>query len=573
MNESTLFKNLWLDINKLRIHFLTALVLYVPITILNVMQPVIIGWAVYEVMSSSAHSSVSLYGIIFLATVCALALCEYSQSYLLQKVGQTFIKDIRQKAFKKVQQLPVGFLDTMPLGKLLTRLTNDAESVMEMFSMGAVQIIGDCLFLGGTFVMLFFVDIKLSLVTSLLVPILALALYAFRFWSLRSYKKVREVLSSVNGFLAEYLSGLSVVQMSGRLRDIHRQFTQLNQQYLLANREAILIDAALFSFVDFMSYLGAALIVFAAFKLDYTSPLHLGILVAFIEALSRFFQPIREFSNRYLIFQSAVVSLERIYEMNSWPSENLVAGKKAVFSKEIEFSHVGFAYKEGEPVLHDVSFKVPRGQKVALVGRTGAGKSSVIKLLNRFYPPTKGTIFFDGHDIHEYSLASLRDVISVVPQEIFLFKGTVRDNLLFAKEVSEGSLWDALKLVQLEDVVRARGGLESIIEAGGVNWSLGERSLLALARALIKDPPILMLDEAYASVDSLTEKRLQMAIKNLLKDRTSVVIAHRLSTVVDCDTILVFHEGRIVEQGRHQELVAKRGVYANLIKSQEFGFS
>lgn len=570
MNESKLFRSLWRDLNSLRLYFLAALMLYVPITILSVMQPVIIGWAVYEVMLSSAHTSLMMYGMIFLATVCALALCEYSQSYLLQKVGQTFIKDLRQKAFIKVQQLPVGFFDTMPLGKLLTRLTNDAESVMEMFSMGAVQIVGDCLFLFGTFIMLFFVDIKLSLVTSLLLPVLALALYAFRWWSLISYKKVREVLSSLNGFLSEYLSGLSVVQMNGRLNDTHRNFSALNQQYLRANREAIFIDAALFSFVDFMSYCGAALIIFAAFSLDYNSPLRLGILVAFIEALSRFFQPIREFSNRYLIFQSAMVSLGRIYEMNSWPSEDLRAGKKATFAQEIEFSHVGFSYKEHEPVLHDVSFRVAHGQKVALVGRTGAGKSSVIKLLNRFYRPTEGTIRLDGKDINDFSLDSLRDVISVVPQEVFLFKGTVRDNLLFAKEVSDEDIWHALRLVQLEDVVRARGGLLGSIEAGGVNWSLGERSLLALARALIKDPPILMLDEAYASVDSLTERRLQIAIKNLLKDRTSLVIAHRLSTVVDCDTILVFHEGRIVEQGRHQELVAKQGIYANLVKTQEF---
>jgi ATP-binding cassette subfamily B protein len=375
-------------------------------------------------------------------------------------------------------------------------------------------------------------------------------------------------LSNINGYLQEYLSGMPTVQLTNQVKTAHVEFQRQNRDYLQANRQAIILDAAIYSFVDALSYLASALVLWGAFNMQSSHALSLGILVAFLEALARFFQPIRELSNRYAIFQSALVSLERIYELLTWPEESDILGKSLLpFVHDVEFKHVSFAYHAKEPVLKDVSFILRRGERVALVGPTGAGKSTVIKLLNRFYPVTTGEILIDGQNINTLPLSATRRLISVVPQEGFLFQGTLEDNLNFGHvNASEEELWHALSLVQLSDVIQKRGGLQAMVETRGQNFSLGERQLLAIARALVCNPPILILDEATASIDTSTEKRLQVAIKELLKKRTALVIAHRLTTILDADRVLVFHRGSIVEEGTHQTLMKRqKGIYAGLI--------
>ncbi len=312
---------------------------------------------------------------------------------MVQKSGLILVANLRQKAFEKIQRLQMGFLDRTPVGHVLTRLINDAESVVEMFSMGAVQIFADSLFLVGTFVMLFLVDIQLTLYSALVLPILSIGIYIFRFFMKKAYVRVREVLSSLNSFLQEYFSGMATVQISGRTLGIHKEFETQNQEYLLANRQALFLDAAIYSFVDAVSYMASALVLFGAFNMELNHTLTLGVLVAFIEALSRFFQPVRELSNRYTIFQSALVSLERFYKLFDWPEEkdsNLVSSGS--FNQKIEFHDVSFSYRSGEPVLSHVSFTLTKGTRIALVGHTGSGKSTVVKLLNRFYPVDSGAI-------------------------------------------------------------------------------------------------------------------------------------------------------------------------------------
>jgi ATP-binding cassette subfamily B protein len=499
-----------------------------------------------------------------------LGAAEMGQGYCLQITGQRFVAYLRKMAFQKLQRLSMAFLDMNPIGKLMTRMSNDAESVAEMFSMGAVQIIGDLFFLAGTLIMLFIVDIKLSLYAALIFPFLALGIYLFRHYTKKAFLEVRTSLSNLNIFLEEYLSGIATVQMAGQLKNVQDEFSKRNDQYLWSNSHAVFLDAAVYSFVDAMSYIASALVLWGAFRLKLEDALSLGVLIAFIEALTRFFQPLREISNRYAIFQSALVSLNRIYELFSWPEEHSPKLQfKDSFNQSIEFKNVSFSYKaEGPPVLKNISFILSKGQHIALVGQTGAGKSSVFKLLSRFYPVSQGAILIDGQDLNELSLLESRKLISAVPQEIFLFQGTLRENLRFGNELaSDSEIWQALKAVQMFDVVTNKGGLDLMLEAKGKNFSHGERQLLAFARTLLVDPPILILDEATASVDRRTEKKLKEATEELLKKRTALIIAHRLSTVEKADCILVFQHGQIIEEGTHQSLLAKSGSYALLYRS------
>jgi ATP-binding cassette subfamily B multidrug efflux pump len=563
MNDQSFIKSLLRDLMPAKKFLFLGILLYIPVTFLSVIQPMIIGVAVQNMLNTG--NAILLYSLLFFLSSLMLALCELLQGYFLQLVGQKLVFDLRKRAFSKVQKLSMGFLDSMPVGKLLTRLLNDPESVGELFSMGAVQIVADSLFLLGTLIMLFMVDIKLSLYASLSLPFLAIGIYFFRYFIKITYIKAREVLSNLNGYLQEYLSGIATVQLSGRLTDIQKDLQKHNQIYLETNQRAIFLDAAVYSFIDAISYIACALVLWGGFNLRLEHALSLGILVAFLEALSRFFQPMRDFSNRYAILQSALVSLDRIYQLFLWPEEidnNYGAIK---FNEQIQFDHVSFAYPNGA-ALKDISFTIKKFERIALVGHTGAGKSTVIKLLNRFYKVNSGRILIDGKNIDSYSLEETRRLISVVPQEIFLFHGTLRENLAFGKaNASDEELWHALELVQMADFIRLKGGLKSQVLAKGQNFSQGERQLLAIGRAIVTDPPILILDEATASVDTRTEKRLQEATKALLKNRTALVIAHKLSTIMDADRILVFKEGQLVEEGTHDELL-KQNLYSSMSK-------
>ncbi len=575
MSDRHLLQKMLADLSPERWLLLIGIILYLPLTFFSIVQPLVIGYAVSHAMGENASTSVASFSALFLLVVALLAIVELSQGLCLQLVGQKFVERLRQKAFDKVQRLPLGFLDTTPLGKILTRLTNDAESVAELFSLGAIQIVGDLLFLFGTFLMLFFVDLKLSFYSLLILPVLVIGIHFFRIWTKSAFIRIRAVLSNLNGFLQEYLSGMSTIQIAGRMASTKKDFDEFNQHYLSVNRQAIFLEASAYSFVDALSYCASAIVLWGAFTIQQEEALSLGIVVAFLEALSRFFQPIRELSNRYTIFQSALVSLDRIYQLLDWPEEDHTkAGSGASFNHAINFNHVSFSYQNGDKVLKDISFTLKKGEHIALVGHTGAGKSTVIKLLHRFYEPSAGEILVDAKNIHELSLGQLRTLISVVPQEVFLFQGNVLENLTFGNDkASDEQIWHALKVVQMEEAIRLRGGLLAPVEAKGQNFSLGERQLLAFARALIANPPVIVLDEATASVDKMTEQRLQYATKELLKNRTALIIAHRLSTIAEADRILVFEQGEIVEEGNHQHLLEKAGIYARYIYLQRQVFS
>ena len=556
--------------------FVFAVVLYLPLTALAVLQPLVIGRAVDDGFRHADVAAVTKWAGVFVALVAGRAVVEGVQGLLMQALGQGAVRRMRVRLFQKLQRLPLSFFDRQPLGKLMTRVTNDTESVAELFSSGAVSLVGDALYLAGTIVMLFAVDVELSLASLVVLPPLAIGVQWVRKQSKVAFGRVRTALSQMNATLQELLSGMSIVQLFARVDESAARLEKENAAYTLANKDAIFLDAGIYSFVDSISVIAIAITLGAAHAIgvagvDVDGALSIGVLVAFIDALGRFFLPIRELSNKTTIIQSALVAADRIVELEDEPEPITCPPNPvdAVFARELRFDDVHFAYDGGPPVLRGLSFTVRKGERVALVGHTGTGKSTVVKLVPRLYDVTAGRILVDDVDVRAFDPRALRRLTTAVPQDTFLFQGTIRDNLRFgAPDADDDRLLAAARACCADDVIDRHGGLDGTVSERGQSLSLGERQLLALTRALVSDPPIVILDEATASVDRETERRLQLAQEKLIAGRTAVIVAHRLSTIERCDRILLMHEGRVLEEGTHDELVSKGGRYAALVELQ-----
>jgi ATP-binding cassette subfamily B protein len=571
MEDWALIKRLARELLPHRSVFVLAVLLYAPLTAAQIVQPLFIGYVVDQGFRHKDMGPVTLWAGLFMLSVASRGVIEMAQLWLMQRMGQQAVKALRNKLFAKIQRLPMAYFDRMPLGKVMTRVTNDTESVAELFSSGAVSIVGDLLFLLGTLGMLLFVDVKLSLSTILVLPFLVAGVQWFRKKSRVAFGRVRTALSTMNATLQEQLSGMAIVQLFAQGPRMRAKFEDENQAYMLANREAIALDAGVFAFVDALGTIAIAVALAAGSLLHDTSGLTIGILVTFIEALGRFFFPIRELSNKTTVIQSALVAAERIVELEEEPEPIVApaAPKAASFARELRFVDVRFRYGGGPEVLKGVTFAVKKGQRVAVVGHTGAGKSTVIKLVPRLYDVTGGRIEIDDVDIRDMDPGALRKLTTAVPQDVFLFSGTLRENLAYGRPgARDDELIAAVKACQAEPVLEKHGGLDGKVSERGQNLSLGERQLLALARALVTDPPILILDEATASVDRQTERRLQQATERLIEGRTALIVAHRLSTIERCDRIFVLHQGELVEEGTHAELLAKGGIYATYVDLQ-----
>lgn len=560
--------------------FIIALILYAPILGARVSAPLVIKNIVDDGMNAKDLGAVTMWAGIFVGLVAMQACIEMFQLFIMQKMGQRAVRRLRNRLFAKIQRLPMSYFDRMPLGRVMTRVTNDVESLAELFSSGAVQIIGDILYLVGTLVILFVTDVKLSFAAVAVLPILAIGVQLFRVRAREAFRRVRSLLSGINASLQEHLTGMGVVQMFDQPRRVRAAFAEDNRGFMLANREAIALDAGVYAFVDAMSTVAIAIVLLVGAGLQNEGLLTLGVLVMFVDAMSRFFMPIRELSNKYTVIQSAFASSERIFELEDTEEAILEVEnpKPATFEKELAFEDVRFAYGDGPDILRGLSFTVRKGERVAIVGHTGAGKSTIVKMVNRMYDVTDGAIRADGVDIREVDLSGLRQLSVAVPQDVFLFSGTLRENLTFGRpDVSEERLMAAIADCQAEPLLRRlipdgaplEEALSAVVKERGQNFSLGERQLLALVRALVCDPPILILDEATASVDRDTERRLQMATERLMQGRTALIVAHRLSTIESCDRILVLHQGVVVEEGSHAELLALDGRYAALVALQQ----
>jgi ATP-binding cassette, subfamily B, multidrug efflux pump len=551
--------------------FALAVVLYVPLTAAQIVQPLFIGFAVDEGFREKAMGPVLFWAGAYMVSVAVRAIVEMGQLFLMQRMGQQAVRQLRVKLFAKIQRLPMAYFDRMPLGKVMTRVTNDTESVAELFSSGAVSIVGDLLFLAGTLVMLFVIDVPLSLATLAVIPVLALGVQWFRKRARVAFGRVRNALSQMNATLQEQLSGMAILQLFAQGPRMREKFEAENRAYMIANREAIALDAGVYAFVDAIGTIAVAAALWAGGFLHGKDALSIGVVVTFIEALGRFFLPIRELSNKTTVIQSALVSAERIVDLENEeePIQAPAAPRAATFSHALRFEDVRFRYLNGPEVLKGVSFTVEKGQRAAVVGHTGAGKSTVVKLVPRLYDVSSGRITIDDVDIRDMDPRALRRLTTAVPQDVFLFSGTLRDNLAFGRpDATDDEVMRAVRACQAEHVVDKHGGLDGKVTERGQNLSLGERQLLALARALVTDPPILILDEATASVDRQTERRLQAATERLIEGRTALIVAHRLSTIERCDRIFVLHQGELVEEGTHAALIARGGVYATYVELQ-----
>lgn len=510
-----------------------------------------------------------LWCLVLVATFAAL----WRQGYLLQTLGQRVLADLRREVFARLQRLDLAYFDRTPVGRLVTRVTTDIDSLNELFTAGIVSIVGDLLLLVGIAAVLFALDWRLALAAFAILPLLAALTHWFKLRARRSFREVRVEVARLAAFLQEHLAGMSIVQLFGREAAALGEFRGINRAHRDANVRGIFYYAVYFPGVELLTAVGLALILGFGGARSLAGAVSIGALVAFLQYAQRFYQPLADLSEKYNVLQQAMASSERVFELLDTPAT--IASPADGYAPEsvrgeIEFERVGFAYRVGEPVLADISFRVEPGETIAVVGATGAGKSTLANLLMRFYDVTAGEVRLDGVDVRRWRLEALRRAVGLVLQDVFLFAGTIADNLrLGERDFSEARLRAAARDAEaLGFVERLPGGLAAEVRERGAGLSTGEKQLLAFARALSFDPPVLVLDEATASVDTETERRIQTALERLVAGRTSLVIAHRLSTVQRADRILVLHHGRLAEAGTHRELLARDGLYRRLYELQ-----
>src|SRR5437660_348683 len=495
----------------------------------------------------------------------------YFQSVLLNSIGQYVMFDLRKQIYDKLQHQEVAYYDRNPVGRIMTRLTADVDALNELFTSGVTDLLGDLVMIVAIIAMMVWKDARLTLVTLLTVPLLFIATTWFRKGARRGFDMVRTRIARIFAFLQEHVSGAQTVQIFNAEAKSLTRFAKINDEHRKANIDTIFYYAVFFPLVDFIGAVGIALIIWYGGYRVMQSALSLGGLVAFIQYSGFLFQPIRDISDKYNVLQGAVVASHRIFKALDLPiliTSPQTPLKKGRAEGRIEFENVWFAYHEEEWVLKDVSFTVQPGQSVALVGHTGSGKTTITNLLTRFDDVQKGRILLDGVDVRDWDLQSLRENFAVVLQDIFLFTGTVESNIRLGREdiSDERVRWAASEVRADRFIERLPETYKSEVRERGAGLSVGQKQLISFARALAFDPALLILDEATSSIDTETEQLIQEAIGRVMRDRTSVIVAHRLSTIQRADRIIVMHHGELREQGTHQELLALHGLYWKLYK-------
>jgi|HubBroStandDraft_2_1064218.scaffolds.fasta_scaffold00316_3 ATP-binding cassette subfamily B multidrug efflux pump len=535
---------------------------------------------------SEAWRGVIFVSVVYLAVLIFDFLAQYVQIRIMQRVGQQTMYDMRTEIFGHLQRLPMSYFDRNPVGRLMTRVTTDVDALNDLFAAGVVTMINDFFLLVVMAGLLFKIDSKLAVDALAVLPFILLVTMVFRKFVRDANRRIRTAIARINSFLQEYISGMAVVQLFNREQKAREEFSRRNKDNMLAWRDAILAYALFYPAVEFLSFATIALIYWAGGNRVLSSGITLGVLIAFTMFAQRFFRPIQDLSEKFNILQSAMAASERIFKLLDEPF-SIESSPNAIKLEsprgEIEFRNVWFSYRNVEEpndedwVLRDVSFRIRPGQSFAIVGHTGAGKTTLISLLLRFYDIQRGQILLDGKDIRLLDLQDLRKQFGIVLQDPFLFTGSIESNVrLGTTGISREAVERALDQIGLGDYVQSLPeGVQTEVNERGSTLSVGQRQLISFARALAHNPRFLILDEATSSVDTKTELLIRDAVERLLSGRTALVIAHRLSTVQHADRILVFHKGRLREQGAHQELLAQRGIYYRLYqlqyKEQELG--
>ncbi|HEY6906499.1 MAG TPA: ABC transporter ATP-binding protein [Ignavibacteriaceae bacterium] len=571
--DSKLMKRLLGYIKPYRKYVIFAILMNIVVASLIPLRPYLTKIAVDNYISRSDYHGLLMISLVLLVILLFQSVIQYYLTYFTQYLGQKTLYDLRTQLFQHTQKLALRFFDRTPIGRIVTRTTNDVEALSELFSSGIVMIFSDVFNIVWILVFMFYMDVRLSLVTLSVFPVLIYGTFLFRKKARESYRDVRLHLARLNSYMQEHVTGMNVVQIFRKEKDELKRFLSINSDYRAANIKSVFYYAIFYPGVEILSSIAIGLIIWYGGGEIIQTTLTIGTIFAFLQFTEMFFRPIRDLSEKYNIMQTAMASSERIFKLLD--NQTFVKNpdnpvKLENVNGEIEFKDVCFAYNDDEYVLKNISFKINAGETVAIVGHTGAGKTSIINTLSRFYDIQKGAIMLDGIDIKTMDKRELRKHISIVLQDVFLFSGTIKTNINmnnndipFEKVVNAAKMVGADKFIDL----LPRKYDEEVKERGST-LSVGQKQLISFARALAYDPKILVLDEATSSVDTETEILIQRAIEKLLVGRTAIVIAHRLSTIQSADKIIVIHKGEIRETGNHQELLAKRGIYYKLYQLQ-----
>lgn len=562
--------------------FLISICLILSVSAFSLARPYIVKTAIDDYITpviegkaetEHALAGVSRMSLIFLLLILAEFAFGYLQTYILQSTGKKIIMNLRSRVFNHIQKLPVAWFDKNPVGRIVTRVTNDTEALNEMYTDVVVSFIQDIFVMAGVIVLMLSMHTGLTLISLAVVPLMATAAILFRKTARKVFGTIRTRLAVINAFLAEHISGMKIIQVFNMQKNKMNEFDKVNRDYLEANNRMIAVFGIFRPFMDIISSLSLALLLWAGGGNILSGFMELGTLYAFINYTNRFFQPIMDLTEKYNTMQSSLVSSDRIFSLLDEAAEPGPEGQPVVLDKvngRIEFKNVWFAYTGENWVLKDVSFVIEPGQSVAFVGATGAGKTSIINLICGFYENQKGEILIDGVNIKQCTKQSLRKNIGLVLQDVFLFSGDIETNIrLFDRNISGEKVREAACLAHADSFIEMLpGGYKSMLTEKGSTLSAGQRQLLSFARALVRQPAILVMDEATSSIDTETESLIQKALEKLMEGRTTIAVAHRLSTIQKADQIIVIHEGRIHEKGTHQELLEQKGLYYNLYRLQ-----